>query len=245
MNGNKLFVASIAILALALGFFLGNLHIGGCCCHKADVSCCKRMDGPCPRQGVMPPPPPGAPCDCIKGEPCSCEKNGKPCLCPNCEKHGDHKSMDGQKGAGFKGPMNPEAIDSLLQVTSEQKAAIEAGRVKGDSIFKDLRKNKHEAERALGEALESGDKAKIDAAKAKVLEADKALLEHRINGVTTLAGILTKEQREKFNQFHKDQMKKFHEFRKNGHHGPKEPGPMGFHNGPHEGPHGNPPPPQP
>ena len=120
---------------------------------------------------------------------------------------------------------NFEVIDSLLQVTPEQKAAIEASRAKGDSIFKDLRKNKHEAEKALGEALESADKAKIDAAKAQVLEADKALLEHRINGVAALAGILSKEQMDKFNQFHKEQMKKFREFKK----GPK---------GPH---HGNPP----
>ena len=34
MNGNKLFAASIAILALALGFFLGNLHINGGCCWR-------------------------------------------------------------------------------------------------------------------------------------------------------------------------------------------------------------------
>jgi Spy/CpxP family protein refolding chaperone len=130
--------------------------------------------------------------------------------------------------------MNPETIDSLLQVTPEQKAAIEASRVKGDSIFKDLRKNKHEAEKALGEALEGNDKNAIDAAKAKVLEADKALLEHRINGVQALAGILSKEQFDKFNQFHKEQMKKFREFKK-GPKGPRE----GHHEGPH---HGNPPP---
>ena len=229
MNGNKLFAVSIAILALALGFFLGNLHIGGCCCQKAEMSCCKKGGMPCEHSAMHAP---GAPCDCIKGQPCSCEKNGKPCHCPNCAKHG-HDSHHGPHGdfnkgpgpKGFKGPMNPETIDSLLQVTPEQKAAIEASRAKGDSIFKDLRKNKHEAEKALGEALESADKAKIDAAKAQVLEADKALLEHRINGVAALAGILSKEQMDKFNQFHKEQMKKFREFKK----GPK---------GPH---HGNPP----
>ena len=225
MNGNKLFAASIAILALALGFFLGNLHIaGGCCCQKAEMSCCKKGGMPCEHSAMHAP---GAPCDCVKGQPCSCEKNGQPCHCPNCAKHG-HEGH-GPKGMGpknFKGPMNPEAMDSLLQVTPEQKAAIEASRAKGDSIFKDLRKNKHEAEKALGEALESADKAKIDAAKAQVLEADKALLEHRINGVAALANILSKEQLDKFNQFHKEQMKKFREFKK----GPK---------GPH---HGNPPP---
>ena len=218
MNGNKLFAASIAILALALGFFLGTLK-GSCC-------------APCEHSAM------NAPCDCTKGLPCSCEKNGQPCHCPNCAKHenGEHKHMgphgDFEKGPKFKGP-NFAAIDSLLQVTPEQKAAIEASRVKGDSVFKVLRQQKHEAERALGEALESKDAAGIDAAKAKVLEADKALLEHRINGMAALGKILTAEQLEKFNNFHKEQMKHFKERMKNG---PKGPGP---HPGMGHGPHHN------
>ena len=209
MNGNKLFAASIAVLALALGFFLGNLNIGGCCCQKAEMSCCK------------------------KGAPCEHSAMNAPCEHGN-HHMGEHKGPHGDfKGPGpkFKGKMDFAEMDSLLQVTPEQKAAIDASRTKGDSLFKDLRKNKHEAEKALGEALESGDKNAIETAKAKVLDADRALLEHRINGVQALAGILSKEQFDKFNQFHKEQMKKFREFRK----GPK---------GPHEehGPHGNPPP---
>lgn len=218
MNGNKLFAASIAILALALGFFLGTLK-GSCC-------------APCEHSAM------NAPCDCTKGLPCSCEKNGQPCHCPNCAKHenGEHKHMgphgDFDKGPKFKGP-NFAAMDSLLQVTPEQKAAIEASRVKGDSVFKVLRQQKHEAERALGEALESKDAAGIDAAKAKVLEADKALLEHRINGMAALGKILTAEQLEKFNNFHKEQMKHFKERMKNG---PKGPGP---HPGMGHGPHHN------
>jgi Spy/CpxP family protein refolding chaperone len=161
--------------------------------------------------------------------PCACEKNGQPCHCPNCAKHG-HKGPHGDfdKGPKFKGP-NFAAIDSLLQVTPEQKAAIEASRVKGDSVFKVLRQQKHEAERALGEALESKDAAGIDAAKAKVLEADKALLEHRINGMAALGKILTAEQLEKFNNFHKEQMRNFRERMNNG---PKGHGPHGEH-GPH------------
>lgn len=214
MNGNKLFAASIAILALALGFFLGTLK-GSCC-------------APCEHSAM------NAPCDCTKGLPCSCEKNGQPCHCPNCAKHenGEHKHTgphgDFEKGPKFKGP-NFAAIDSLLQVTPEQKAAIEASRVKGDSIFKALRQQKHDAERALGEALESKDAAGVDAAKAKVLEADKALLEHRINGMQALAGILTAEQLEKFNNFHKGQMRNFRERMNNG---LKGHGPHGEH-GPH------------
>lgn len=210
MNGNKLFAVSIAVLALALGFFLGTLK-GGCCCGGMDMSCCK------------------------KGAPCEHSAMNAPCEHGN-HHMGEHKGPHGDfKGPGprFKGKMDFAEMDSLLQVTPEQKAAIETSRTKGDSLFKDLRKNKHEAEKALGEALESGDKNAIETAKAKVLDADRALLEHRINGVQTLAGILSKEQFDKFNQFHKEQMKKFREFRK----GPK---------GPHEGDHhGNPPPPPP
>lgn len=247
MNGNKLFAASLAVLALALGFFLGNLNLkcGSCCCSKGEMTCCKKGGMPCEHSAMHAP---GAPCDCIKGQPCSCEKNGQPCHCPNCEKHGHdgHHGPHGDfhKGPGpqnFKGHMSPETMDSLLQVTPEQKAALEANRVKGDSIFKDLRTQKHDAEKALGAALESGDQKAIDAAKAQVLEADKALLEHRVNGVQGLAKILTKDQLDKFNQFHKEQMKHFKERMKNG---PKGPGPHpGMGHGPHGGhDHGYPPP---
>ena len=59
MNGNKLFAASIAILALALGFFLGTLK-GGCCCNGMGMSCCKK-GAPCEHSAM------NAPCDCTKG----------------------------------------------------------------------------------------------------------------------------------------------------------------------------------
>lgn len=215
MNGNKLFAASIAILALALGFFAGRFCNFNCC--SSSTTCCQK----------------GGPCACSQGLPCACEKNGQPCHCPNCAKHG-HKGPHGDfdKGPKFRGKMDLAAMDSLLQVTPEQKAAIEASRAKGDSIFRELRKQKHEAEKALGAALESKDEANIDTAKALVLEADKALLEHRVNGIQALAGILTAEQLEKFNAFHKEQMKNFRERMKNG-----------PHRGPHGGhEHGNPPP---
>lgn len=198
MKGVKLFTASLAVLALALGFFLGNFCGKSCpCCNKAEMTCCKKMEGPCPRHGMMPPPPPGA------HQPGDFDKGPAP--------HGDFKGP----GPKFKHKMDPAAIDSMLEVTPEQKTALEASRAKGDSIFKDLRKNKHEAEKALGQALENSDPAAIEAAKAQVLDADKALLEHRINGVAALASILSKEQLDKFNQFHKEQMKKFRE-RKHG-----------------------------
>ena len=194
MKDSKLFIAGIVAFALALGVILGNFcsKNSACCCQKADMSQCMR-------QGTTPPPPPG----------------------PHGDFHKDHRPQgDFHKGPKFKGHMNPEVIDSLLQVTPEQKAALDANRTKGDSIFKELRKQKHDAEKALGEALESGAQDAIDAAKAKVLDADKALLEHRIRGVQSLAKILSKEQLEKFNQFHKERMKDFMEHRKKGHHGP-------------------------
>ena len=201
MNGAKLFAASLVVFALTLGFFLGNIcGKSDCCCNKAEMACCKKMEGPCPRQGMMPPPPPGP-----KGP------------------HGHHG--DFHKGPNFKGHMNPEVIDSLLQVTPEQKAALDANRAKGDSIFKELRKQKHDAEKALGEALESNEASAIESAKAKVLDADKALLEHRIKGVAALSKIFSKEQRDKFNQFRKEQMKKAHEEWKNRRHGDNPPPP--------------------
>ena len=201
MNGAKLFAASLVVFALTLGFFLGNIcGKSDCCCNKAEMTCCKKMEGMCPRQGMMPPPPPGP-----KGP------------------HGHHG--DFHKGPKFKGHMNPEVIDSLLQVTPEQKAALDANRAKGDSIFRELRIQKHDAEKALGEALEKNDAAAIEAAKAKVLDADRSLLEHRINGVAALGKVLSQEQLEKFNKFRKEQMKKFREERKERRHGDNPPPP--------------------
>ena len=195
MKGSKLFVASLVVFALTLGFFLGNI-CGKCsmCCHKAEMACCKKMEGPCPRNGMMPPPPPGQ----------------------FHEGHEGHKGPHGhfRESPRFKAKFNPALIDSMLEVSPEQKAALDANRAKGDSIFKDLRKQKHDAEKALGEALEKNVASEIEAAKLQVLDADKALLEHRIKGVAALTKILTPEQRTKFDQYRKEQMKAFHEQKK-------------------------------
>ena len=109
MNGNKLFIASIIVLTLALGFFAGRFCNFNCC--SSSTTCCQK----------------GGPCACSQGLPCACEKNGQPCHCPNCAKHG-HKGPHGDfdKGPKFRGKMDLAAMDSLLQVTPEQKAAIEA-----------------------------------------------------------------------------------------------------------------------
>jgi Spy/CpxP family protein refolding chaperone len=195
MNGAKLFVASLVVLALTLGFFLGNIcNKSGCCCNKAEMACCKKMEGMCPRQGMMPPPPP-----------------------PGPHHHGDFQKGprgphgDFRESPRFKERFNPALIDSMLEVTPEQKAALDANSAKGDSIFKELRKQKHDAEKALGMALEKNVAEEIETAKIQVLDADKALLEHRIKGVAALTKILSPEQRAKFDQYRKEQREKFRE----------------------------------
>jgi predicted nucleic acid-binding Zn-ribbon protein len=117
-------------------------------------------------------------------------------------KEGKHfdKKFDFKKGAEF--------MDSVLQVTHEQKAALEQQRHEMDSTFKALRKQKKDAEKALHEALDSNDEKKIATAKAGILKAQEALLDHRINGVKNFNKILTKEQLEKFKSFHKDHRNK-------------------------------------
>ena len=102
MKGSKLFVASLVIFALTLGFFLGNICGKGstCCCHKAEMACCKKMEGPCPRNGMMPPPPPP----------------------PHPGKF--HEGPKGPRGdfresPRFKAKFNPALIDSMLEVTPE------------------------------------------------------------------------------------------------------------------------------
>lgn len=122
--------------------------------------------------------------------------------------HGDFKPGKFGKGPGHKGP-SPEVMDSLLQITPEQKIALEKNRAEVDSTNKILRSQKFEAEKELGQALDSENAEAIEAAKSKVIEAQKALLDHRINSMAALNKILTKEQREKFRAFHKENMKKF------------------------------------
>ena len=105
--------------------------------------------------------------------------------------------------------------DSLLQLSQEQKTALEKHRDEMGKAFKDLRGNKMEAEKELKEALDSGDTSKIEAAKGKILAALEALLNKRIEGVKSINQILTQEQQEKFRQILRDH----HENFKKGHHG--------------------------
>ena len=186
-NSVKIFVASLIVLACAVGFFLGtccSVH----CCHKHS---CDRMGAP----------------EKVAAEP-----------------HEGHFKK-GHEGKGFqKNWPHPAMFDSLLQVTPEQKTALDKHREETGKAFKELFGQKMSAEKELKEALDSGDEAKIEAAKVKILDAQKALLDNRIEGVKSINKILTKEQQEKFRQVLKENIEKF----KKGHHGkrgPRESGP--------------------
>lgn len=109
---------------------------------------------------------------------------------------------------GFK--VSPEHLDSLLQVTAEQKVLIEKQRTAMDSAMKAARQQKQEADKQLRDAMENGDAEKLKAAKASVLAAQSLQLDLRVQGYTELSNILSKEQMEKFRAFHKENMEKKH-----------------------------------
>jgi len=179
MNGSKIFTASIVVLALALGFFLGK--VTGTCCH-----------GHAPQAATE----------------AEIAPDDRPDIGPRGKFRGKHDRK-------FNSEKNIAIMDSILQVTPEQKKLLEENRVKGDSVFKALRQQKHEAEKTLGQALENKDEGAITAAKAMILEVEKAMLENRINGVRALSKIFSDEQFKKFNEYHKEQMNKFKERFKN------------------------------
>ena len=228
-DSTKTFIASIIIFACSLGFFIGAFafnNSGNFCASKAATCCSKK--GICESRI-------GEAGDCCKKQGNCCKKKMDCCKRHHGEfrgegpHHGQHfhhgeqprdphfmgehfkgdrfkdgkkfdKKFDFKKGAAF--------MDSVLQVTHEQKAALEQQRKLMDSTFKALRKQKKEAEKALREALDANDDKKIAAAKAGILKAQEALLNHRINGVKEFNKILTKEQLEKFKALQFDRMKK-------------------------------------
>ena len=185
-NSVKIFVASLIVLACAVGFFLGTC----CSVHCCSKHSCDRMDAP----------------EKVAAAP-----------------EGHFKK--GHEGKGFqKNWPHPAMFDSLLQVTPEQKTALDKHREETGKAFKELFGQKMSAEKELKDALDSGDEAQIEAAKVKILDAQKALLDNRIEGIKSINKILTKEQQEKFRQVLKENIEKF----KKGHHGkrgPRESGP--------------------
>ncbi|WP_297983261.1 Spy/CpxP family protein refolding chaperone, partial [uncultured Methanobrevibacter sp.] len=150
MKGSvKLFIASLLVLACAVGFFLGATCYGiPHFCHKA---------------------------------PC---QKGMAKELPINHNHGD-KQKDLDKEKLHKGP-GPAEMDSILQVTPEQKAELDKFRESMEQSFKVLRKQKMDAEKTLKDALDNGDEAKIGEAKAQILAAQEALLNNRIEGVINL-----------------------------------------------------------
>ena len=205
MNAStKTFLASLIIFACSLGFFIGAFAFNnaGCSsCSKGGI--CEFQPGDCCKKNM----------DCCKKKGDCCKKHGEhfrgePPRGPHFEgkdfngKHFDKKfdkKFDFKKGEAF--------MDSMLQVTPEQKATLEQQRRVMDSTFKDLRKQKKEAEKALREALDANDDKKIATAKANILKAQEALLNHRIQGVKAFNKVLSKEQLEKFKAIQFDHMK--------------------------------------
>ena len=187
----KLFIASIVILAAAMGFFAGSMMNKPC------------PGGPMAMEGMMPPPPPG-----MKGNPPPPDMKGPAGHNHRPNMGGPHgPDMKGAHGKPGKGP-DFAVIDSILQVTPEQKAALEKQRNQMDSTIKEQRKQKMDAEKALREALDSGNDEQINGAKKNLLSLQESMLDARIKGAKELSTILSKEQLSKLHDFQKEAFKK-------------------------------------
>ena len=162
MNAStKTFFASLIIFACSLGFFIGAFAF-----NNAGYSSCSK-NGICQSQLTA---------DCCKKNLDCCKKKMDCCKKHDGEFHGDHFRGEPARDPHFKGKdfdkkfdfKKGEAfMDSVLQVTHEQKTALEQQRHFMDSTFKILRKQKKEAERSLRDALDANDDKKIAAAKAE------------------------------------------------------------------------------
>lgn len=193
-NTTKFFVATTIILACALGFFGG--------CFFSCPRCCGPKS-PCPMNQMM-----------MQNAPMHHAGKGgikvpRPHEMPMQNAPMHPEKFHGEKH--HKGWFSPEAIDSALQITAEQKEALEAHRNSMDTKFKELRHQKMDAEKTLKIALDNNDSAQINAAKAAILTAQEAILDERIAGVASLNKILSKEQQEKFRNFEKERFNKFKE----------------------------------
>lgn len=222
-DATKTFIASLIIFACSIGFFIGAFafnNSGSICASKATPCCFKgahfEKGACCPKKA-----PCGPDCKCPRcmrhGDEFRGEgphhgphfHHGEPPRDPHMKPFMDGKPF--KDGMPFKEGKEPRPfdkkfnaikdmvfMDSVLQVTHEQKIALEKHRQTMDSTIKVLRKQKKDAEIALRDALDGNNEAKIAAAKANILKAQEALLNHRIDGVKGLNKILSKEQQEKF-----------------------------------------------
>lgn len=201
-NSTKILIASFIILACSIGFFAGSFFMNpGFACKR---ECPMMANGPmnCPRMAGHG--------HHMKHKAHMPQQQG---MQPGEFKH--HKDFKGKHNKGPHGHdfhKNMEKhiaeMDSVMQVTPEQKEALKANRTVMDSTFKTLGKQKMEADKAFRDALESGDAGKINEAKAKVLMAEEAMLNQRAVSFTELAKILSPEQREKFRAFRKAKFQK-------------------------------------
>ena len=205
-DSTKILIASIIIFACSIGFFIGAFAFNGSssCSGKA-ITCCSKK-GTCDFKAG----------DCCKKKMDCCKRHHGEFRGDKFH-HGPHMRppMDGKhfkEGKPFEKKFNAikdmAFMDSVLQVSHEQKEALEKQRRSVDSTFKVLRKQKKEAEKALRDALDNNDEAKITAAKKDILKAQEALLNLRVDGVKGLNKILTKEQQEKFKFMQFERMKK-------------------------------------
>ena len=224
-DSTKILIASIIIFACSIGFFIGAFAFNGSSSCASKAVTCSSKHGFCDFKAG----------DCCKKKMDCCKRHGGEFRGdqfhhgPNFHgepPHGPHMKpfMDGKQfkeGKPFKDGKEPKPfekkfnaikdiafMDSVLQVSHEQKAALEKQRRSVDSTFKVLRKQKKEAEKALRDALDNNDEAKIAAAKKDILKAQEALLNLRVDGVKGLNKILTKEQQEKFKFMQFERMKK-------------------------------------
>ena len=214
-DSTKILIASIIIFACSIGFFIGAFAFNGSSSCASKAVTCSSKHGFCDFKAG----------DCCKKKMDCCKRHHGEFRGDKFH-HGPHMKpfMDGKQfkeGKPFKDGKEPKPfekkfnaikdiafMDSVLQVSHEQKAALEKQRRSVDSTFKILRKQKKEAEKALRDALDNNDEAKIAAAKKDILKAQEALLNLRVDGVKGLNKILTKEQQEKFKFMQFERMKK-------------------------------------
>lgn len=100
---------------------------------------------------------------------------------------------------------NRFSLDSILQVTPEQRIKLDSHRLKNDSLRFSLTNEFKIAEVALQEALGSKpiDEGKVETARKKLLELSEKRLNQRIAGMRFFTETLTPEQYKSFNHFHK------------------------------------------
>lgn len=177
--------------------FIASMIVFACALGFFAGALCFNHKAPCEKSMMMPPPPPGSP-----------------------------DMGHGEGPRGHKVPkVSPEYLDSLLQVTPEQKALLAQQKASMDSTSKAIGKQRRDAEKMLREALDSNNDEQINAAKAAISAAQSAMLDHRVNNHKQLVSILSAEQMEKFRAFHKENMKKGAFGHHKGPHGPKGPKP--------------------